>query len=235
MSDLKSETRTLLELGRGGDEPSDLAVAMNRRKLTAKLGAAALATGAIAGSASQAAAASAGPWVSVKVIALCGTLAVGGAALSVYMQRAAPTAPPAASVVVRKNAIRSIAAPATSATEPVPTPVEVMVPERSKPLPHASASVAGARSIQSELELIRAAQKHLHRSEARAALTLLAEHARRFPNGALAEEREASRVLALCQLGDAPGTREQAQRFVQRTPSSPFVDRVRASCGLKAR
>jgi outer membrane protein assembly factor BamD (BamD/ComL family) len=101
--------------------------------------------------------------------------------------------------------------------------------------PSPSVKAEGARSIQSELELIRGAQKHLHRGDARAALTLLAEHARRFPSGALTEEREASRVFALCQLGDVSGARAQAERFVRRSPSSPFAERVRSSCRSGAR
>ncbi|HVJ15429.1 MAG TPA: tetratricopeptide repeat protein [Polyangiaceae bacterium] len=230
MSELKTETRALLDLGRAGDDPSDDSVDRNRRRLALKIGAAALGAGTVAGSTTSAAAMStAGAWASTKVLALCGTLLVGGIAAGAYTLRAERAAEPVASAprpvaVVEKN---ELTPPAAVAPEPAPV-------VSAEPGPPARAT-APARSIQSELELIRAAQKHLHRSEARAALSLLADHARRYPAGALSEEREASRVFALCQLGDVAAARTQAERFLRRSPNSPFAERVRASCSSPAR
>ncbi len=233
MNELKAETRALLELGREGDDPSDEAIDQNRRKLAVRIGAAALGTSVVAGSATKAAAASAvGVWTSAKVIAVCGVVIASGAALGTYALRGEPAAPPAASVVKPSALGASSSVREQQALAADIPPSEPLVPARPEPQsrPSSSAKGEGARSIQSELELIRGAQKHLHRNDARAALALLSEHARRFPSGALAEEREASRVFALCQLGDAAGARSLAERFVRRSPNSPFVERVRASC-----
>jgi hypothetical protein len=61
----------------------------------------------------------------------------------------------------------------------------------------------------------------------------LDEHARRFPRGALAEEREAARVLALCAQGRASEARASASAFVASNPRSPFAAQVRRSCASK--
>ena len=58
------------------------------------------------------------------------------------------------------------------------------------------------------------------------------EHASRFPRGALAEERSAARVLALCDLGRALEARGAAEAFVRASPNSPLVPRLRGSCAL---
>ena len=55
------------------------------------------------------------------------------------------------------------------------------------------------------------------------------------PTGVLAQERDASRVSALCQAGDVTGARAQAERFLQRSPQSPFAERVRTSCAKVGR
>ncbi len=252
MRALKAETKALLDLGREGDDPSDELINQNRSRLAAKIGGAALGTGVVIGTASQAAAASAaGAWVSTK-LGLAGIVSglflVGGAGLGAYAlfgaePAARPSAQPAVSAAsqshpkrpkvakVEREVARETAPQASgSAREPIgAAPPE---PPRSS---STSAATPENHSIQHELKLIRAAQRHLHRNEPRAALARLAEHARRFPSGVLSEEREASRVFALCQLGDVVGARARAKRFVQRSPNSPFVERVRASCRAKSR
>jgi hypothetical protein len=121
----------------------------------------------------------------------------------------------------RANEPRSEADQAGLAEPAAPEPTT-----RSAP----SSRAAAPRSIQEELELIRGAQRLLNRNDPRAALAMLNEHARRFPSGTLWEEREASRVFALCKLGNAAAARAGAEAFVRRSPHSPFVDRVRAAC-----
>jgi len=53
-----------------------------------------------------------------------------------------------------------------------------------------------------------------------AALSSIAAHERRFPNGRLAEEREALRVKALRGLGRADDARRAAAEFRQQFPRS---------------
>jgi hypothetical protein len=65
-------------------------------------------------------------------------------------------------------------------------------------------------------------------------MTALDEHARRFPRGALSEERDAARVLALCAQGRAPDARASASAFVAANPRSPFAAQVRRACAAKS-
>ncbi|MEO7109908.1 MAG: hypothetical protein ABI183_05680, partial [Polyangiaceae bacterium] len=93
-----------------------------------------------------------------------------------------------------------------------------------------SAKTASALQIGAELELINRAQQALQAEDANEALALLNEHARRFPNGALAEERDAARVLALCGAGRQEDAATAGAAFLSAHPDSPLATRVRSSC-----
>ncbi len=239
MNDLRPSTRALLDLGRLGDDPTDAAVGQNRSALAKKLGVAALGASAVAGSTSKAVAAvSAGTWTTLKTALLCGVVMLGGAVTwKVVGQRPAPagngsSARPATPAQPARPAQPQVVTPTvapveTAAPAELSAPGEAVTPAtRSAP----SARPAAARSIKDELELVRAAQQALNRNDPKAALALLTEHAQKFPSGVLWEDREASRVFALCRLGNAAGARALADSFVRRAPKSPFVDRVRTAC-----
>jgi hypothetical protein len=81
-----------------------------------------------------------------------------------------------------------------------------------------------------ETRLLRDAEVSMRSGDASRALLLLDEHAARFPNGVLGEERAAERVLALCALGRTQDARADMQKFLRERPRSPLADRVRASC-----
>jgi hypothetical protein len=70
------------------------------------------------------------------------------------------------------------------------------------------------------------ARAAVEREEFAAALSPLAEHARRFENGWLTEEREALRVKALAGLGRDDEARRVAAAFEARFPRSPLVSAV---------
>jgi hypothetical protein len=95
--------------------------------------------------------------------------------------------------------------------------------------PHASAAQAPV-TIADEVRLISAANSHVLASRYDKALRILDRHARRFPRGALREERTALRVLSLCgSAADARAQRERA-RFLSNSPQSVLTERVRAAC-----
>jgi hypothetical protein len=71
-----------------------------------------------------------------------------------------------------------------------------------------------------ELRLLRKARVAVARGDFATALSPLAEHARRFKNGRLAEEREALRVKALAGLGRTEEARRAAAAFRARFPRS---------------
>ncbi|HJL18287.1 MAG TPA: hypothetical protein RMH99_21665, partial [Sandaracinaceae bacterium LLY-WYZ-13_1] len=81
-----------------------------------------------------------------------------------------------------------------------------------------------------EHRLIRAARRALP-AEPAAALARVREHARRFPSGLLAEERELLRVSALAALDRRVEARRVAAAFARRWPSSAYAARVRELAG----
>jgi hypothetical protein len=137
----------------------------------------------------------------------------------------------------------------TATQEPAPAPVAPApdVAEPSAPPNSASAARRGAAptstrepqapwvsdspGLSAELALLGAAQRDLAAGRADQALSQLAEHGRRFPNGALAGERLAARVFALCALGRTEEARRAARDFQVAAPGSPLTPRVLASCG----
>jgi hypothetical protein len=82
-----------------------------------------------------------------------------------------------------------------------------------------------------EIALLRDARRALHDGQPSSALSLLAEHERRFPHGALAEDCAAQRVFALCALGDVSQARAEGIRFLAAHAQSPYADAVGGSCG----
>ena len=74
-----------------------------------------------------------------------------------------------------------------------------------------------------ELHLLRAARQDVTRGDFARALAVIGEHARRFRNGSLVEEREALRVKALAGLGRRDDAQRAAAQFRARFPHSVFL------------
>jgi hypothetical protein len=144
--------------------------------------------------------------------------AVASNASGANVAHAAPTPPSAAMPAAVSAVPPATEAPATA----VPSP---------------PASLNKARSAQAEpgpdeLRLLRQARVAVARQDFAAALPPIAEHARRFKNGRLAEEREALRVRALSGLGRTDDARHAADAFEARFPRSvllPAVSKMPAS------
>lgn len=90
-----------------------------------------------------------------------------------------------------------------------------------------------ASSFDAELALIRQAKGELDAGRTESALALLRSHARQYPRGVFAGEREALRVLVMCRGSSASEGRELARRFMRQRPQSPLVDRLRRACHLE--
>ena len=86
-------------------------------------------------------------------------------------------------------------------------------------------------TLEAETRLVGAGVAALHSGDAARALSLFDDHARQFPDGALAQERMVERIAALCALGRQDQARSAAGAFIQMHGGSPLVDRVRSSCG----
>jgi len=93
-------------------------------------------------------------------------------------------------------------------------------------------SMRGARSSvafqpgEAELRLLRRAEAAYVRGDQPATLALLSEHAQRFPDGRLAEERDALRVQALAESGRPEAARRAAAAFAARYPRSVLLPQM---------
>lgn len=81
-------------------------------------------------------------------------------------------------------------------------------------------------SYAAELELLSRAQVAYAGRDFSDVLALVAEHRRQFPNGRLAEEREALRVRALAGSGRTDEARRAVGAFADRFPRSVFLPRL---------
>ena len=151
-------------------------------------------------------------------LACVATVAAALAAAYEVGLRGRPTAPP-------------IAAP-PPADLPTPHPSlaaqPVVSPAAAPTLTEAPAAAPSrARAVRDELHLLQQARAAVAREDFAAATLLLAEHARRFKTGRLAEEREALRVRSLTGLGHRDDASRAAADFVARFPRSPLLPTVR--------
>ena len=127
----------------------------------------------------------------------------------------------AAPVVVRDVVLVPAPAPAPLA-EPVPEPPS---PEPARPVVKRSPPPAQPEQtgLERERRLLEPARTALTRGMASQALTLLEQHAKAFPSGELAEEREALWVQALAVSGAMDAARARAKAFSARFPDSLFL------------
>lgn len=95
------------------------------------------------------------------------------------------------------------------------------------------ASAAGteeASSLAQEAELLGRAQAAIQGGRASEALGLLETYAQQFPRGALREEHDALRALALCASDRGAEGRAAAQVFLKAHGGSALAERVRQGC-----
>lgn len=147
----------------------------------------------------------------------------------------APTVPSAQEAPAASS--MTVVASAKAASHPAP----VLAVAPSKPVTSDRSPAGNATSlnrgdpleisVSGEARLLSRAVEALHAGDAARALSLLDEHGREYPAGVLAEERDAERVIALCQLGRVSDARAAARPFLLGQPSSALGRRVRDSCG----
>jgi hypothetical protein len=193
----------------------------------------------------------------LKVLAVAAVTA-GGVTVAVQAGReevparvGLPTPPNAgapehpAAAPAREDASR-VVAPAPSARRQVPPQAAAAMPDPVVPDPVApdpapdvaprvrarpkAESKAAPEGIGRELQLVAAASDAVKRGEHREALAILKTHARDFASGALREDREALRVIALCGLGRTGEGTRAAEAFAERFPSSVHTERAFEAC-----
>ena len=237
MSELSPEARNLLARARVGlaSRPADRSRV--ERALAIQLGLGA--TVAVAGTTSAAKAAGAGATKWIVSMVLLGALGAGGlwtyrstrsqspssvpiaTAPTLAVVQPKPTVTASASTI--DDSLPALAAPTESAA---PAPPSAAIAKTAAP----PTKVAG--SVADEARLLREANAALHAGNGAGALALLDEHQRKYPNGALSEERAAERVFALCTLGRVDQARREAVSFLKWHPKSLFAKSIRESCGM---
>jgi hypothetical protein len=229
-SDASPATRALLAAARGRDEPPAerlAAVAARLAVVVAPLGP--VVPGAPGGPAAPAAPAPAiiaGHAVGAKLgAALVALGLVGGGAW--YLRASDRSAPGAPSAREAPRPAASSAAPPAVAAPAVESPASAEAPAVPGPAPQRPpGSIERLADRAGEAALVHAADAALRRGDAGGALTLAGEHARRFPAGAHAEERERIAIEALVRLGRSGQARAAAERFLARHPASIYRARI---------
>lgn len=118
---------------------------------------------------------------------------------------------------------------ATPAPVAAPTFTEPAIATPTATAPRSTHGMHPSSALDSyvaELDLLHRAQSAYAGHDFAGALALVAEHNRRFPNGRLAEEREALRVRSLSGAGRTAESRRAAAAFAERFPRSVLVPRL---------
>jgi hypothetical protein len=133
--------------------------------------------------------------------------------------------PPAEHIVYVNGPART--SPLAAAQPPVelspvtpPSSAQLVTP------PHPSASASASSSLSAERLLLDGARVALTSGEPARALSLLSDHARRFPRPKLGEEREALAIQALVAVGRYDDARARAASFRAAAPHSLFLPAV---------
>ncbi|MET0793223.1 MAG: hypothetical protein ABW061_17005 [Polyangiaceae bacterium] len=219
LSELSPKARALMDAGRGAFDPTAADRARIQDALRVQLGAAVLPP--------EVTPVSATPFrPSLQLISgvVVGACVVGGA-LFFALRGAAPVATPPKAPAVPVVAVQPVAPAADleAQAEGVAPPASAVPVAPAKP-----AARLAQDSLAEELSLLSRATSALHSGRAAEALRLLNEHARKFPNGVLSEERRAARVQALCLVGRTTEGRAELARLA---PQSPAAARAKQVCG----
>lgn len=218
MNDLDPKAQALLDSVRGLDGPTFREKARVKRRVLAR--AAGLMLAASAGASSSTAAASVWTAKAVVVVAVAASALVAGAVWGVatfrghahpgVMAAASPASPLGArlpSPPLAAPVAEPLQAPGTNegtASTAGAGPRAAPPPVASPPTAVARPQGANRETLEQELPLLQGAQEALRSGDADRALSLLDAHARRFPDGALAEERKALHARALCRKTGDP-------------------------------
>lgn len=240
MKELSPEARALFRSAREAAEPPPDAQARARKALQDRI--------------ARDAAQPSGPrWSSsaplkalaVAVVALSAALGLRERArhvpnTAVVRHVASQPSPPATEGSAAVEEVR-VAAPEPAPQDARPVPVAVALPRRgaANATPRrataatrasAPSSAERAQRLAEEIRLVSQARLALRGGDGARALATVDEHRRRFPQGALATESSAVRVLALCALGRAAEARVLARAWLASSERSPLANSVRRSC-----
>jgi hypothetical protein len=222
---LTPKAEELVQAGREALRPSDADRARVFQALLPRLG---VGVGAGAAGLNAASTAPAAPAASLALKVAAAVVAVGiaGGGLFLALSSEPPKSLSAATAPVPSTA--QAKAPIEKAHENAsPTVPQAEAPEKRAP----AASSRPADSLAEEVVILSQASAELHAGRPAAALRKLEEHRRKFPRGALGQERTSARIQALCALGRTKEAQSELLRLARTSPNSPHVARARKACG----
>jgi hypothetical protein len=243
MSDLSPQARALLNSARSFDDPNDDDARRVRAVVLARVGAAVGVGVAVGATASAVSFAGVGSFLGTatgKVSAA--VLLVAGLSAGTYVAVRPRVAVRNVPVVLQQPSPAVVGAPPIQQREARAIEAAPVAPlpdshAKARPLPAPAAKVAQPRrttaDLEGEVRLLEEADAELRRGDAEAAAARLAEHSAKYPSGALVDEREAMRAMALCRLGRVAEGKAVADRFLSATRKSSLAARVRVACGLE--
>lgn len=145
-----------------------------------------------------------------------------GAAAALFSRPPEPTVPRASAPAAPQPRVRTLSLP------PAPIAPAVASTTTAPPKHHRSERpLSPQESYAAELELLHLAQTAYVHLDYATALTVVADHGRRFPNGRLAEEREALRIRSLARSGRTDEAARAATAFAERFPRSVMLPRLK--------
>lgn len=252
MKPLDSNAREVLRAGRAAEGPSPADQERVRQKL-----AVALAAGVAGPAIAAPVVAAAKWWASRAVLGSIGLVSAVVVTVTAVVVTRKTDVPVVIAPVAPSAALEPVAPPPVVVDEPrdeVPVEVEPIAPEpqatkkpvkrvkrsTEKPLPEPVAQIpvitapsAPEKPTPDELEAetqgLREVQLALRAKDPQRALSLLDRQDVRFAQGQLRQEREATRVLALCATDAAAGS-SAYQRFLAAHPGSPLLARLKGAC-----
>ncbi len=172
-------------------------------------------------------------------------LGATGAGIRAWVSSSTPPPAPSAVVAFAADTVAvAIEEPPIATAEASAIPSAAMSASEAEPSakPDASAPrapIASARpaaggrdavSIAAEVALLRSAQNALKDGDGEASLRAIDSLAAKHPDGAMREDGQAARVLALCSLGRVDEARAAAAGFLAEFPRSVHAAQVRGSC-----
>lgn len=177
---------------------------------------------------------------SMKALAIAAGVTVTVTAIGVGSVSSSPTptatGPRPAALAAEHLAVATVApvrppSVGSDVPHPVPPRADPSSPPKAAPT---TAPVARTPPTTSDLarqnEQLTRATALLREGDATAALEVLAQLRREFPDGALRDLRAALQIEALCSLGKRDDARAAAARFLADHRRSPAIRRVRNSC-----
>jgi len=120
-------------------------------------------------------------------------------------------------------------APVSTTPASLPTPRRIAARRAGGDNVDAVNDAADEDSFAAELRLLAQAQAAIGRGELEAGLRLLRAHARRYPRGHFAQDRDALAAIARCEGGQATAL-AAGRKFLEAHPESIHAERVRVAC-----